>query len=59
MDRPLHHWLPRQGAPISKTDRCIQNTVKVVAFLPVYTAIIVTLVLLVEVFGIPFVGGDR
>lgn len=51
------HWLPSQGAPLSKTEQTIQAIIKTCAILPVYTAIIVTLVLLVEIFGFPFVKG--
>lgn len=51
-------WLPRQGNPISRMEWIVQTTIKVIAFLPVYTAIVVTLILLLHVFGIPFVGGE-
>lgn len=47
-------FLPRQGEPISVWEWSCQLIVKCVAFLPVYTAIIVTLVLLVQLFGLPF-----
>jgi hypothetical protein len=51
-------WLPRHGDPETKTERVMQQLVKIVAFLPVYTAIVVTLTLLVLVFGVPFLGGS-
>jgi len=50
-------WLPSQGAPLTNSERVVQNIIKVCSILPVYTAIIVTLVLLLEIFGIPFVKG--
>lgn len=53
----LYNWLPRQGAPLSNAEKLVQNAVKVCAFLPVYTAIVVTIVLLLEIFGFPFVKG--
>lgn len=57
MKRP-YHWLPRQGDPLSKTEQIVQSAIKVCAILPVYTAIIVTLVLLMQIFGIPFIKGN-
>lgn len=50
-------WLPRQGKPLSIAEWISQTMIKVIAYLPIYTAIVVTLVLLVQLFGIPFVGG--
>jgi hypothetical protein len=53
----LHNWLPKQGPPASNLEIFIQTTIRVIAWLPIYTAIVVTLVLLLEIFGIPFVKG--
>jgi hypothetical protein len=50
-------WLPRHGEPSCIIEWLSQQMIKTLAYLPVYTAVIVTLVLLVEIFGIPFVGG--
>jgi hypothetical protein len=57
MNRP-YNWLPRQGVPLNNYERFSQTAIKVIAWLPVYTAIVVTLVLLLEIFGIPFVKGS-
>lgn len=56
-NRPFN-WLPRQGEVSSIGEWIIQGLIKALACLPVYTAIVVTLVLLVQIFGVPFVGGD-
>ena len=56
--RPFR-WLPRHGKPIRRLECLMQTTIKVVAFLPVYTAIVVTLMLLLLVLGVPFVGETR
>jgi hypothetical protein len=59
--RPRHNrpfrWLPRQGEPLCIAEWVSQNVVKIIAFLPVYTAIIVTIMLYILIFGVPFVGG--
>lgn len=55
-DEPLR-LLPRHGEPFCLLEWVTQKTVKVVAYLPIYTAIIVTIVLLLEIFGIPFIKG--
>jgi hypothetical protein len=59
--RPIHgetfRWLPRQGEPLCVAEWITQKIIKLVAYTPVYTAIVVTLVLLVQIFGVPFVGG--
>ena len=46
--------LPRHGEPFSVYEWVTQKTIKTIAFLPIYTAIIVTLVLMIQVFGVPF-----
>lgn len=51
------HWLPRSGKPVCAWDWLVQKFIKIVAFLPVYTALIVTIVLYLEINGVPFVGG--
>lgn len=56
--RSPFRWLPRHGDPFCVVEWFSQKTIKSVAYLPIYTAIIVTLVLLVQIFGVPFVGGD-
>lgn len=50
-------WLPRNGEPFSVAERTSQIIIKTIAYLPIYIAIIVTAVLLVQIFGVPFVGG--
>lgn len=49
-------WLPRYGEPWCIAEWIVQKVIKWVAYAPIYTAIIVTLVLLVQIFGVPFVG---
>jgi hypothetical protein len=49
-------FLPRHGEPLCVYEWGFQKLVKAVAWLPIYTAIIVTLVLLVQIFGIPSCG---
>lgn len=39
------HWLPRQGTPDGVADRIVQYLIRLLAHLPVYTATIVTLTL--------------
>lgn len=50
-------WLPRHGYPRSNGEWILQKAIQTIAFLPVYTALVVTLVLLVLVFGVPFLDG--
>jgi len=50
-------WLPRHGDPSCYLEWVSQKSIKAIAFLPIYTAIIATAVLLIQIFGIPFVGG--
>lgn len=43
------------------TDTCrhvgfVHKSVKIVAYLPIYTAIVVTITLLIVLFGVPYVG---
>lgn len=52
-------WLPRHGDPSCVVEWFSQRSIKALAYLPVYTAIIVTIVLIVQLFGIPFVGGGK
>lgn len=52
-------WLPRQGKASSIEEVIVQTAIKVFAWLPVYTAIVVTVTLLLIVFGIPYVGDGR
>lgn len=49
-----HHWLPRQGQPTCVVDRIVQQLVKLLALLPVYTAVVATLIILILVFGLPW-----
>lgn len=49
-------WLPRHGEPFCMVEWMSQKVISSLAFLPVYTAIIVTLVLLVQIFGVPLIG---
>lgn len=55
--RDAFRWLPRHGKPTRGLERLTQGTVRGLAMLPVYTALIVTLVLLLQIFGVPFIGG--
>lgn len=55
--RAPFRWLPRHGDPSCYLEWFSQHSIRSLASLPVYTAVIVTLVLLVEIFGIPFVEG--
>jgi hypothetical protein len=52
--RPLR-WLPRHGEPDALLEHVMQAIVRTCAYLPVYTAIVVTLCLLVLLFGLPWV----
>lgn len=49
-------WLPRHGKPVCMVEWLSQNTVKLLAHLPVYTAVVATLTLLVLIFGLPGCG---
>lgn len=49
-------WLPRHGQPMCTGELITQTIVKTFAFAPIYTAVIVTLVLLVLLFGVPWVN---
>lgn len=52
-------WLPRQGKASSIEEVIVQTAIKVFAWLPIYTAIVVTATLLLILFGVPFVGDSR
>lgn len=56
--RPFR-WLPRQGEPWCVAEWLAQAIIKTLAFVPVYIAIIVTLTLLIQIFGVPFVDGGK
>lgn len=43
------HWLPRQGEPVSDIDWLTQQFVRTLAWWPIYTAVIVTLILVVQI----------
>lgn len=45
-------WLPRQGRPLRTIDWISQTIIKVVAFLPIYVAILVTILLLLQIYVI-------
>lgn len=56
---PKHRaWLPCQGKASSMEETIVQTTIRVIAWLPVYTAIVTTLTLLAVTFGLPFIGND-
>lgn len=52
-----HHWLPKQGKPMHLIDSVCQSLLRAMAYLPVYTAVIVTITMLLVIFGIPFIKG--
>lgn len=52
-------WLPRQGKASSIEEVIVQTAIKAFAWLPIYTAIIVTVTLLLILFGVPFLGDSR
>jgi hypothetical protein len=54
-DEPFR-WLPRHGEPSCIGEWLSQQAVRGIAYLPVYTAIVTTLVLLVLVFGVPWMS---
>lgn len=43
--------IPSQGQPEKLIEKICQTAVKVLAYLPIYTAVVVTLVLLAVIFG--------
>jgi hypothetical protein len=47
-------WLPRHGEPSCIGEWVTQQAIRWLAWLPLYTALIATLVLLVLVFDIPY-----
>jgi hypothetical protein len=47
-------WLPRQGKASSIEEWIVQNTIRALAWLPLYTAIVVTVTLLLILFGVPY-----
>lgn len=51
--RPIR-WLPRYGDPTCLLEWVAQRTITALAYLPVYTAIVATLCLVVLVLGPPF-----
>lgn len=51
------HLLPRQGRPKRGVEVVSQRVVKIVSYLPVYTAIMITLTFCAIIFGVPFVEG--
>lgn len=53
-DEPFR-WLPRHGQPSCIGEWVTQHAIKAAAWAPLYTAVVVTLTLLVFVFGVPFV----
>lgn len=59
--RPAHgqpfRWLPKQGEPLCIAEWASQHIVRFLAYLPVYTAFVVTLVIVIQIFH-PFgLGG--
>ena len=51
-----YNWLPRQGKPKKYLDLMCQIVLKVMAFLPLYIAVVVTITLMIVLFGVPFIG---
>ncbi len=43
----MRHWLPRHGDPLCLGDRIVQTLVRLLALVPVYIAVVVTLTLVV------------
>lgn len=43
-------WLPKHGRPLRAIEWVSQTLVKIVAFLPIYVAIVVTIVLLLQIY---------
>lgn len=56
--RPTHgkplRWLPRQGEPSCIVEWLSQRVVIALAYAPIYVAVVVTLTLLILIFGVPF-----
>lgn len=52
------NWRPIDGAPYSFSEQTVQALLRVLASLPIYIAIIVTLILLIQIFGLPW-GDSR
>lgn len=50
-------WLPRHGQPSCVGEWISQVLVRCLAWAPLYTAVVVTAMALVYVFGFPFVEG--
>lgn len=57
MSQENHAWLPRQGKAKSTGESLSQAVIKIIAWLPVYTAIVVTATLYCIIFGVPFLEG--
>lgn len=57
-ERP-YRWLPRHGEPLCILEWLSQKSIIALAWAPLYTAIVVTVVLILIVFGVPFIGGGR
>lgn len=51
---PLGHfrWLPRHGPPVCVVEWLAQALVRLTAWLPFYIALVVTLILLVQAWGL-------
>ncbi len=56
-DKPSH-WLPKQGHPLSIAEWMSQYFIRFFAWLPAYTAVVLTLVLIIEIWH-PFGLGER
>lgn len=59
--RPAHgqpfRWLPKQGEPLCIGEWVSQHVVRFFAYLPVYIAVVVTVIVIIQVFS-PFgLGG--
>lgn len=54
--RPVR-WLPRHGDPYCVLEWTSQRAIKTLALLPVYIALVVTVMLMIMIFGVPFVDG--
>jgi hypothetical protein len=56
---PTHNqpfrWLPRHGEPSCIGEWLTQRTITALAWLPFYTAVVATLVLLIALFGVPWI----
>lgn len=56
-DKPSH-WLPKQGSPFSVAEWMSQYFIRFFAWLPAYTAVVLTIVLIIEIWH-PFGLGER